>query len=346
MELSKLQTLNSNPQPLEMFDVIVFGSATRDVFLKSKQMRIIKDPRFITGAAECFSLGSKIELDELVFTTGGGGSNAAISLTKQGFKTALVARVGMDLGGKAIIEELYQEKSSAKFIQQDQKIPTSYSFILLSPGGERTILVYRGASKNIDSREIDFEALKHTKWFHFCGSFSGDFKLLEKIFKIAKANNIKIAINPGALELKFGTKRLKPLFENVDILMMNDEEAADFFEENINNEKEILEKARDYIRGIFIMTKGPKGVVVCDRDNYYRAGIPRSKIIDRTGAGDAFNSGFVSAILDGKDIEHAIQFGTANATSVIQYFGAKRGLLKKYDWGSWKRVKVSILSKF
>lgn len=303
-------------------------------------MRIIKDPHFATGAAECFSLGSKVELDDLVFTTGGGGSNAAVSLARRGFKTALVARVGMDLGGKAIIEELHNEKSSAKFIQQDQKVPTSYSFILLSSGGERTILVYRGASKNIDSREIDFEGLKNTKWFHFCGSFSGDFKLLDKIFKIAKANNIKISINPGALELKFGTKRLKPLFENVNVLMMNQEEAAIFFDEKLENEKEIIDKAHKFINGIFVMTKGPKGVAVYDGTNLYSAGIPKSKIVDRTGAGDAFNSGFLSAIIDSENIEEAIQFGTANATSVIQYFGAKKGLLKKHDWGKWKRVKV------
>lgn len=304
-------------------------------------MKIIKNPDFPTGAAECFSLGSKVELDELVFTTGGGGSNAAISLARQGYKTSLVARVGMDLGGKAIIEELHNEKSSVKFIQQDQKVPTSYSFILLSQGGERTILVYRGASKNIDSREINFDELRQAKWFYFCGSFAGDFKFLEKIFKIAKENNIKIAINPGSLELKFGMKKLKPLFENVNILMMNSEEAAIFFEEKIENEKEILEKAHKYINGIFIMTKGPKGVVVYDGQHYYHAGIPKSKIVDRTGAGDAFNSGFVSAILDNKNIEEAIQLGTANATSVIQYFGAKKGLLKKYDWGPWKKVKVT-----
>ena len=323
-----------------MFDVIVFGSATRDAFLKSKQMKIIKDPNSITGAAECFPLGSKIELDELVFATGGGASNAVVSLARQGFKTAIVARVGLDLGGKAIIEELHNEKSSAKFIQQDQKVPTSYSLVLLSPGGERTILVYRGASKNIDAREIDFEGLKQTKWFFFCGSFAGDFKLLEKIFKIAKENNIKIAINPGSLELKFGTKRLKPLFENVSILMMNNEEAAEFFSEKVDNEKEILEKAGKLINGIFVMTKGPKGVVVHDGRQYYRAGIPKSKIVDRTGAGDAFNSGFVAAIIDGKTVEEAIQFGTANATSKLLYFGAKKGLLKKHDWGPWKKVKI------
>lgn len=323
-----------------MFDIIVFGSATRDVFLKSKQMRIIKDPHFATGAAECFSLGSKVELDELVFATGGGGSNAAVALVRQGFKTALVARVGMDFGGKAIIEELHEEKSSAKFIQQDSKNPTSYSFVLLSPKGERTILVYRGASKNIDSREIDFESLKQTKWFYFCGSFSGDFRFFRRIINLAKAEDIKIAINPGALELKHGVKRLRPLFENVDILMMNDEEASEFFGEK--DEKALLTKGQQFIKnsGIFVITKGPKGVAIFDGKNFWHAGIPKSKIADRTGAGDAFNSGFSAMIMDGKDMEQAIQFGTANATSVIQYLGAKKGLLKKNEWGQWKRVGV------
>lgn len=306
-------------------------------------MRIMKDPHFATGAAECFSLGSKLEVDELVFSTGGGGSNAATSLARQGLKTALVARVGVDIGGKAIIEELHQEKSSAKFVQQDQKIPTSYSFILLSPGGERTILVYRGASKNIEPKEMDFDSLKQAKWFFFCGSFSGDFKTFKKIFDIAKENNIKIAINPGSLELKFGLKKLEPLFKNVDILMMNDEEASEFFGDKSNDEKLLLEKGHKAIKenGIFVMTKGPKGVSVFDGCCIYHAGVPKSKVIDRTGAGDSFNSGFMSAIFEGKDISHAIQLGTANATSVVMYFGAKKGLLKKHDFGPWKKVRVS-----
>lgn len=327
-----------------MFDVIVFGSATRDVFLKSKQMRIMKDPHFATGAAECFSLGSKLEVDELVFSTGGGGSNAAVALARQGLKTALVARVGVDVGGKAIIEELHQEKSSAKFVQQDQKIPTSYSFVMLSPGGERTILVYRGASKNIESKEMDLDGLKQAKWYFFCGSFAGDFKLFKKVFDIAKENNIKIAINPGSLELKFGAKKLEPLLKQVDILLMNDEEAATFFGGNMEDEKSLLEKGCKSIKegGAFVMTKGPKGVSVYDGCCIYRAGVPKSKVIDRTGAGDSFNSGFVSSILDGLDIEHAIQIGTANATSVVSYFGAKKGLLKKNDFGQWKKVKVTI----
>lgn len=305
-------------------------------------MRIIKDPSFATGEAECFSLGSKLELDDLVFATGGGGTNGAVSLARQGLKTALVSRVGIDFGGKAIIEELAEEKSSAKFVQQDKKAATSYSFILLTPRGERTILVYRGASKNIEEKEIDFDDLAKAKWFYFCGSFAGDFKLFKKIFDTAKANDIKIAINPGALELEFGMKKLKPLLGNIDILMMNNEEAKIFFEIKEENEKEVLNKAQKSLKenGIFVMTKGPKGVMVFDGKNYYHAGIPKSKIVDRTGAGDAFNSGFLSAISEDKDIEYAVQLGTANATSVIQYFGAKRGLLKKHEWGKWKRVGV------
>jgi len=61
---------------------------------------------------------------------------------------------------------------------------------------------------------------------------------------------------------------------------------------------------------------------------------------EKTGAGDAFGSGFLSGLLQKNDIEYAIQLATANATSCIQKIGAKNGLLKKDEWGSWPKVKV------
>ncbi len=94
--------------------------------------------------------------------------------------------------------------------------------------------------------------------------------------------------------------------------------------------------------GIAIMSKGPEGVAVSDGKNIYSAGIPESGYTDRTGSGDAFGSGFVSAIMDSRNIPYAIQLGTANATSTIQKIGAKNGLLKKGDFGSWPKVAVKI----
>ena len=106
-------------------------------------------------------------------------------------------------------------------------------------------------------------------------------------------------------------------------------------------EKEVFKVFDELVPGIAVMTKGTEGVSVSDGRYIYTAGIPKSGYVDRTGAGDAFASGFVAAIINDADIKEAIQFGTANATAVVQQIGAKNGLLAKGEWGEWEKVKVS-----
>ena len=89
-----------------MFDIITFGSATRDLFVESKDFKTLKSKKFITGQGLCFNLGSKIQINDLFFATGGGGTNSATAFVKQGLKTAYVGKMGNDPGGRAIIEEL------------------------------------------------------------------------------------------------------------------------------------------------------------------------------------------------------------------------------------------------
>jgi sugar/nucleoside kinase (ribokinase family) len=127
--------------------------------------------------------------------------------------------------------------------------------------------------------------------------------------------------------------------------MANEDEAAFIADTEYKQEKEkeIFEKLDEIVRGVVVMTKGPRGVEVSNGEKHWRAGIPDSPVIDRTGAGDSFGSGFVSGYIQKNgDICHAIQLGTANATSVVQYFGAKKGLLKKGEWGKWPKIKVNL----
>ena len=98
----------------------------------------------------------------------------------------------------------------------------------------------------------------------------------------------------------------------------------------------------ELIDGIFVMTKGPEGMAVSDGKNIYRAGVPDSPVVERTGAGDASCSGFIAEYMRSGSIEKAIQFATANASSVVTQYGAKAGILKKGDWGEWPLVKVEV----
>jgi len=92
-----------------MFDVITIGSATRDVLLEAEGFELRKHADSPTGVEQCFPLGSKIEIKKIVFTTGGGGTNAATTFGRQEFKTACIGVIGSDAAGKEIIEELEKE---------------------------------------------------------------------------------------------------------------------------------------------------------------------------------------------------------------------------------------------
>ena len=90
------------------------------------------------------------------------------------------------------------------------------------------------------------------------------------------------------------------------------------------------------------MTKGRAGVSVSDGKNIYRAGIPDSPVVERTGAGDAFSSGFISEYIRSGDIQKSIQMATANSSSVVTKYGPIEGLLKEDNPGQWPLVDVEI----
>jgi len=326
-----------------MFDVVTFGSATRDIFVRSKDLKIMDCPDFLTGKAVAVSAGSKVEIEELVFFTGGGGANTAATFAAQGLAVAYVGLVGCDANGEEIIKELQRFGVETKFVKTADKAQTPSS-IILSTGKERTILVYQGASHKLSEEDIDWEKIRDTKWFYVSG-LSGDSALIfAKIVNFAKSSGIKIAVNPGNDQLTKDLAILKQALPKIDVLIVNQEEATMITGIDYKKEEEIFKKLDDLVPGVAVMSKGPEGVAVSDGKKIYRAGIPKSGYVDRTGSGDAFGSGFVATIINGGSIEEAIQFGTANATSVIQQIGAKNGILKKDEWGEWKKVEVTKIN--
>lgn len=321
-----------------MFDIVSIGSATRDVFISTDKFKSLDLPDFSTGKALCFPMGSKIEIKKIVFTSGGGGTNTAVTFARQGLSTACVGVVGSDFNGQEILSELEKEGIEAKYFQKHDDDSTAYSLILVDHSGERTILSYKGEGQHFDVGKIDFGKIQ-AKWL-FLDSLGGHFDLLEKAVSWAVANNIKLATNPGGKELEHGLEKLRPLLKNFSIAIMNQEEASALTGIDYKSEAEIFKFMDEIIGGIFVMTKGSEGVIVSDGKNIYRAGVPDSPVIERTGAGDAFSSGFISEYIRSGDISKAIQFATANASSVVTQYGAKAGILKNGDWGPWPLVEV------
>ncbi len=316
-----------------MYDVITIGSATQDVFLKTGGFKNLGDEEclkkigFAGRKAKCFAAGDKIELDDLMIEFGGGGVNTAVSFARQGFNTAAIVKVGDDYVGRQVIDNM-KNFGVKPFASKDKKEKTAYSSIILMPSGERTILVYRGAAEKMTNSDVPFSKLK-AKWGYISPS-NIPFSVIEKAVDSFKKNGVKVAMNPSGSYIEMGLKKLKNVFRKLDVVIMNREEAAELTGISYGDERAIFRKFDKVIDGIAVMTEGKRGSMVSDGRYMYRAGVYKEKgTIDRTGAGDAFGSGFVAGLMQKNEISWALKLASANATSVIEEIGAQTGILGK-----------------
>ncbi len=315
-----------------MYDIITFGSAAQDIHVKSKAFKILKNQKdFLTGTGICLTMGSKIDVEDIIFTTGGGGTNTAATFVKQGFKTAFCGAIGADAPGLEIVRELKSLRIDTRFLVKKKEKHTNSSIIISNIGGDRTILIYRGASDTLNKKDISWKKIKKTKWLYLAPLTNSLCDIFEDIVNFAHDNKIKIAINPSEQQLSLPAEKLKNIFQKVDILFLNQEEASLLTKIPFENEKDIFKKIDEIFPGIVVMTRGADGVVASDGKQIFSAlPDPSKKTIDTTGAGDSFASGFLSDyIRHNGDIEKAIQLGVANAQANIAEIGAKTGLLDK-----------------
>ena len=193
-----------------MYDVITIGAATRDVFLVSSKFIALKSRRFPTGAGECVALGSKIDIEELVLTTGGGATNAAATFASLGFRTATLCRIGDDSPGKDVVEDLARCGVSTHLVRMIKNGETAYSTLLTMKDGERTALVHRGTSSAFTQTDVPISIFEQTRWIYLT-SLGGNLPLVRHILMNAQKNGVKVAWNPGHAELKGGLASIKTL---------------------------------------------------------------------------------------------------------------------------------------
>lgn len=323
-----------------MFDVITIGSAVRDVILVSDKFVALKSKKFPSGLGECVALGSKVEIDELVFSTGGGATNSAATFGSLGFHTATMTRIGDDSSGKDVVEELSGFGVSTHFIRVVKRGQTGFSVLLTMKDGERTALVYRGVSSQFETKDIHWSGCEQTKWIYLT-SLGGNITLSKKIISYAQAHGVKIMWNPGKGELKDGIKTIEPVLPYVDILNMNMEEAK-----LLTGKKTLstLFKALHSEGKIRLITDGTNGSYVWRDNRIAHAGTTGAKATSRTGAGDAFGSGFLCGYMKTEDLNYALALGTLNAESVIQKHGAKNGILQKWPSAlAIKKIKITTV---
>lgn len=306
------------------YDVIAVGSATVDAFIHTDRSELIK---IMSAKGEedliAYPSGSKLLANRLSFEIGGGGTNTAVTFSRMGLKTAYLGKIGRDANSEHILNLLKKEK--IKFVGVRSNSQSAFSVILDSIEHDRTILTFRGCVSELKYSEIKKNNLK-TNWFYFSSMMEESFRTLEKLAGFAMNNKIKVAFNPSSYLARQGFVFLKKILEKTHLLVLNKEEAEYLVKSrDIKQQLKLLQE----VVPIVIVTDGKNGAMATNGDYVYQVRPHKTKVVESTGAGDAFASGFLSGVLMGKDIETSLQIGMANATSVISFIGAKEVILTR-----------------
>ncbi len=304
-----------------MYDILSIGGTALDVFLELHEATV--NCRIDNAACQlCINYADKIPVQKVTNVPGvGTAPNNAVGSSRLGLKAALYTVIGNDSEGRDSAAVLKKEKVATKFIMIDKKNRTDYSTIL-SFQGERTLLTFQVP------RKYSLPSSIKTKWMFLGALPDGHALLHSQVVKKAKKEKVKIGYNPGAHELRDGIDGMKDLLAVLEVFIVNKEEAWRLVgkEEDI---KVLLSKLRKYGPKIVVVTDGKKGAACFDGDNFYYQPIFETTVVEKTGAGDAFATGLVAALIHGLDIKTALRYGAANSASVVGYVGAQAGLLTK-----------------
>ncbi|MCL4399337.1 carbohydrate kinase family protein [Candidatus Parvarchaeota archaeon] len=305
-----------------MFDVISLGSATKDIFLFMNKTEL--KPGINKHFLE-IPFDKKIEIKNVLSYTGGSATNSAATFTKCGKKTAFISAVGSDDDSEFLLKDMVSRGISTDYaVRLDG--PTPITTILVSSNNHMVVLVYRGIENmlRLEDIRLDFKS----KWMYIGALPKDSYEALPSVIKYCNENDIKIAFNPGSFELEMKIKKLEPILKYIDIISMNNDEAKSFV--GYGNDTKNVIKLASSVKQAAIITKGRNGSIVADKKYIYYADTFKTKQINFIGAGDAYFSGFVTMLYEGKSIEEAITFGSFNASSVVKVYGGKEGITSEY----------------
>jgi len=308
------------------FDVISIGDAVTDAFIKllDDKAHAYKNEH---GKWLAMELGSKIPFDHAEIKEAVGNSpNAAVSFAKLGLNSGLVANVGGDSHGRDMINALQKKDVDTRFVHINPGMISNYHFVLWYKE-ERTILIKHEEYKY---HWPHFRLHEKPKWLYFSSISKNALGMHDEMADWLELNkDVKLAFQPGTFQIDAGIERLAKLYKHTEVLLLNREEATELSKgkhEDINN---LFDKLHAIGPKIVVITDGPDGAYACDgHERFKMPPYPDAKPpFERTGAGDAFSSTFVAALIKGNNIEGAMQWAPINAMNVVQKVGAQDGLL-------------------
>jgi len=316
----------------ERYDIITVGSATNDVMVQVRSAHIITcEDADGAQAWMAFEYGGKIHVDDMLITVGGGSVNTAVTFGRQGLRVAALSKLGRDDPGERVKRCLEAAGVMTHLLAYSNVSGTGYSTIITTFTGERTVLVHRGASRELAAEDIMWAELAKSDWL-YVGALAGDsWRLYPQLADFAAEHGIKLALNLGTSQIDQGLAEYGRLLQCTHLIFQNDEEMRRLTgveeERGDHDEREICRRLHDCGVDIAVITDGRRGAMASDGRRYYTVPAYPVEVASTVGAGDAFAAGCISGLIHGRDLPESLRLGAANAASVVSQSGANRGVL-------------------
>ena len=269
-------------------------------------------------------MGGKSGSDSSISTVTGPGANTIVGLARLGCKVGFIGKVANDREGKLQIDCFKKEGVDTSGIVETTKGRSGSVFGFVDKKGARALYINSGVNDIIEPREIKWAYVSQTKFLHL-SSFVGEksFRAQKKLLS-ALPSEVKISFDPGSLYAQKGFAVIEPLVRNSYVLMPN------------AIELEQLTGEVDYRKGADLMINmgvkivavklGTKGCYVTDGQERLTVEPFKVKVVDTTGAGDAFCAGFLYGLIQEKALYECGQLGNFVASRSIMAMGARAGL--------------------
>jgi sugar/nucleoside kinase (ribokinase family) len=309
------------------YDLISIGDCVTDTFIELKEAKVHWDKDHERGELS-MAFGEKIPYTSTITVAGvGNAANIAVGASRLGLKVGFLTAVGDDRMGDDTRELYKKEGLASEFIKVNRNTATNHHFVL-NFEAERTILIKHEKYAYPDPVTIGDK----TDWIYFSSLAEHTLPFHEKVGRyLAKHPNVRTGFNPGTFQLRFGAEKLKEIYSHTHVLFVNREEAAFIAKTKSLDIPLLFQKMHALGPKIVVITDGPKGAYASDgTSRYFMPPYPDPKEpISRTGAGDAFSTGFLCALIYGLSLQEALRWAPIESMHVVQFFGAQAGLLKK-----------------
>ena len=292
------------------FDVICFGALNVDKLYKVDRIA---------------SADEESEILDFKESPGGSAANTAVGLARLGVKTGFIGKVASDREGKLLVRDFIDEGVNTDGIVVSEAGRSGTVIGFVDENGERALYVDPGVNNSLKFHEIDLDYASKADLLHLT-SFAGEmpFQAQKKLIEILP--EISVTVDPGMIYARKGLAELKPLIRRCLVFFPNEHELK-------------LLTGKDYERGSEILLKegvrivavklGARGCYVTDGEESHLVEPFKVKIVDSTGAGDAFCAGFLYGIINNKTLRECGVLGNFVASRTLTEMGARNGLPRK-----------------